>query len=73
VTQEPTERTSLWGGRFEGGPAEALARLSVSVHFDWRLAPYDLQSSKAHAGVLHRAGLLSADELESDARARSTS
>jgi argininosuccinate lyase len=58
------ERTSLWGGRFEGGPAEALARLSVSVHFDWRLAPYDLQSSKAHARVLHRAGLLDDAELE---------
>ncbi|MCA1713054.1 MAG: argininosuccinate lyase [Actinobacteria bacterium] len=57
------ERTSLWGGRFEGGPAEALARLSVSVHFDWRLATYDLLSSKAHARVLHRAGLLTADEL----------
>jgi argininosuccinate lyase len=56
-------RTSLWGGRFEGGPAEALARLSVSVHFDWRLAPYDLLGSKAHARVLHRAGLLDADEL----------
>ena len=54
---------SLWGGRFEGGPAEALARLSVSVHFDWRLAPYDLLGSKAHARVLHRAGLLSDDEL----------
>ncbi|MCU1599671.1 MAG: argininosuccinate lyase [Frankiales bacterium] len=55
--------TSLWGGRFEGGPAEALARLSVSVHFDWRLAPYDLLGSRAHARVLHRAGLLSDDEL----------
>jgi argininosuccinate lyase len=54
---------SLWGGRFEGGPAEALARLSVSVHFDWRLAPYDLLASKAHARVLHRAGLLDDDEL----------
>ncbi len=58
-----TEPTSLWGGRFEGGPAEALARLSVSVHFDHRLAPYDLQGSLAHAKVLHRAGLLSDDEL----------
>ena len=57
------ERTSLWGGRFEGGPAEALARLSVSVHFDWRLAPYDLLASKAHARVLHRAGLLEEGEL----------
>ena len=34
--------TRLWGGRFAGGPSDALARLSVSVHFDWRLAPYDL-------------------------------
>jgi argininosuccinate lyase len=40
-----------------------LARLSVSVQFDWRLAPYDLLSSKAHARVLHRAGLLDDDEL----------
>ncbi len=60
---EAQDRTSLWGGRFEGGPAEALARLSVSVHFDWRLAPYDLQASKAHARVLHRAGLLDDDDL----------
>ena len=58
-----TERTSLWGGRFEGGPSDALARLSVSVHFDWRLAPYDLLASKAHARVLHRAGLLDDAEL----------
>jgi argininosuccinate lyase len=56
-------RTALWGGRFSGGPAEALARLSVSVQFDWRLAPYDLLGSKAHARVLHRAGLLHEDEL----------
>ena len=52
----------LWGGRFKGGPSDALAKLSVSVHFDWRLAPYDLRASKAHARVLHRAGLLTDDE-----------
>ncbi len=55
--------TRLWGGRFRGGPAEALARLSVSVQFDWRLAPYDLAASRAHARVLARAGLLTTDEL----------
>jgi argininosuccinate lyase len=53
----------LWGGRFESGPAEALARLSVSVQFDWRLAPYDLLASRAHARVLHKAGLLTGTEL----------
>ena len=29
---------SLWGGRFAGGPSQALAALSVSTHFDFRLA-----------------------------------
>ena len=57
------QATRLWGGRFSGDPAEALARLSVSVQFDWRLAPYDLAGSRAHARVLHRAGLLDDDEL----------
>ena len=54
----------LWGGRFSTGPAQALARLSRSVHFDWRLAPYDLLASRAHAHVLQRAGLLTGTELE---------
>ena len=58
-----TEKTSLWGGRFSGGPADALARLSVSVQFDWRLAPYDIAGSRAHARVLAAAGLLDPDEL----------
>lgn len=53
----------LWGARFADGPAEALAKLSASVHFDWRLAPYDIAGSKAHARVLAKAGLLTDDEL----------
>ena len=55
--------TRLWGGRFAGGPADAMAALSASVHFDWRLAPYDVRQTAAHARVLHRANLLSDDEL----------
>ncbi len=55
--------TRLWGGRFAGGPSDALAKLSLSVHFDWRLAIYDLAASKAHARVLHRADLLADAEL----------
>src|SRR5699024_1466225 len=49
------ENASLWGGRFGSGPAAALAALSVSTHFDWRLAQYDLRGSAAHANVLHAA------------------
>jgi argininosuccinate lyase len=63
VAARPATAMRLWGGRFESGPADALARLSVSVQFDWRLAPYDLLASAAHARVLHRAGLLDDREL----------
>src|SRR5690606_3028955 len=61
--------TSLWGGRFASGPAEAMAALSASTHFDWRLAPYDIAGSRAHARVLHKAGLLTDDELDAMLRA----
>jgi argininosuccinate lyase len=57
------QSAGLWGGRFAGGPADALAALSKSTHFDWRLAPYDIAGSKAHAKVLHRAGLLTDSDL----------
>lgn len=53
----------LYSGRFTQSPAEAMKELSLSTHFDWVLAPYDLQQSRAHARVLHRAGLLTDDEL----------
>ena len=46
------EPLRLWGGRFATGPADAVAALSRSVQYDWRLAPYDLMASRAHARVL---------------------
>ncbi len=57
-----THGGKLWGGRFASGPSPELEALSKSTHFDWRLAPYDLAGSRAHANVLHAAGLLSDDE-----------
>ena len=59
-----TNEGALWGGRFAGGPTEAMSALSVSTHFDWVLAPYDVLASKAHARVLHSANLLSDDDLD---------
>jgi argininosuccinate lyase len=59
----PSRPVALWGGRFAGGPAGALTALSRSTHFDWRLAPYDLAGSRAHARVLAAAGLLDEEAL----------
>lgn len=63
VERHGTNEGSLWGGRFAGGPAEAMAALSKSTHFDWVLAPYDVAASKAHARVLHARGLLSEEDF----------
>ncbi|GGF35445.1 argininosuccinate lyase [Marmoricola endophyticus] len=59
-----TTRTgALWGGRFADGPSPELEALSRSTHFDWRLVPYDLAGSRAHARALYRAGLLDDAQL----------
>ena len=55
---------SLWGGRFASGPNDALAALSRSTHFDFRLAPYDLKGTSAHIKALHQAGFLTQSELD---------
>ncbi len=57
-----TNEGKLWGGRFAGGASPELEALSRSTHFDWRLVPYDLAGSRAHANALRRAGLLTDDD-----------
>ncbi len=65
MNEGTTNTGKLWGGRFAGGPSPELEALSRSTHFDWRLTPYDLAGSKAHARGLHTAGLLTdADHAE---------
>ncbi|MGE2691816.1 argininosuccinate lyase [Mycolicibacterium pulveris] len=59
-----TNEGSLWGGRFADGPSDVLAALSKSTHFDWVLAPYDIQASKAHVQVLFNADLLTAEQRD---------
>ena len=60
---------ALWGGRFAQGPEESVFALSRSVHFDWRLAPYDLRSSKAHLAILKKSGLIASKDAEAIAKA----
>ena len=50
--------STLWHGRFEGGPAEELMAYTASLPFDRRLWPQDIRGSQAHVRGLRRAGLL---------------
>ncbi|MGH9086231.1 MAG: argininosuccinate lyase [Acidimicrobiales bacterium] len=56
--------STLWHGRFEGGPADELLAYTVSLPFDQRLGPDDIEGSRAHVRGLQRAGIL--DERERD-------
>jgi argininosuccinate lyase len=53
-----------WGGRFAAGPAELMLTFSESVSFDRRLAPFDIQGSKAHSAMLAHVGILTAKERD---------
>ncbi len=54
--------SAMWGGRFADGPDELFEQINNSLRFDWRLVRFDIESSKAWAGALVGAGVLSADE-----------
>ena len=57
------DRGQLWHGRFQVGPAEELVAFTESLSYDQRLLFDDVACSKAHVRGLHRAGLLSEEEL----------
>jgi argininosuccinate lyase len=50
--------STLWHGRFEGGPSEALQALNDSLPFDRRMFREDIAGSRAHVGMLCDVGLL---------------
>jgi argininosuccinate lyase len=56
--------STLWHGRFEGGPAEELLAFTVSLPFDQRLAVDDISGSRAHVRGLCRAGILTESERD---------
>jgi argininosuccinate lyase len=50
--------------RFRKDPDPRFWVLNRSIEFDWRLAPYDIDQSQAHARGLRGVGVLDDDELE---------
>jgi argininosuccinate lyase len=50
-------------GRFRESQDPLFRALNSSIAFDYRLAPYDLEQSLAHARMLARSGIISAEDL----------
>ena len=52
----------LWGGRFAEATAASVEAFTASVHYDARLYRHDIMGSRAHARMLARQGLITAEE-----------
>jgi argininosuccinate lyase len=61
MTKAPDQAgaSSIWGGRFAGGPSAIMQRINASIDFDQRLYAQDIRGSKAHCAMLVRTGILS--------------
>ena len=46
----------MWKGRFKERTTDLVQNYGESISYDWRLYPYDVRGSIAHAGALLRAG-----------------
>ena len=62
--KDPDTANDMWGGRFEGGPDAILQAINASVAFDRRLAPQDVEGSRAHAAMLAATGIVEASDAE---------
>jgi argininosuccinate lyase len=56
------EAQKTWGGRFSEAPSKIAQEFNASWTFDRRLALADIQGSLAHAAMLAKQGVLTADE-----------
>ena len=53
----------MWSGRFREPLNPLFEAWQRSLRFDWRLLPYELAASKAHARTIAAAGVLTPEEL----------
>ncbi|KAL6184563.1 hypothetical protein ACLB2K_045964 [Fragaria x ananassa] len=59
------KEAKLWGGRFEEGVTDAVERFTESISFDKALYKHDILGSKAHASMLAKQGLMTAEDRDS--------
>ena len=64
-TTPPSQNSasSIWGGRFAGGPSQLMLDINASISYDKALFRQDIAGSRAHATMLQAAGILTADDL----------
>ena len=54
----------MWGGRFASGPGAIMEEINVSIDFDKALYRQDIAASKAHADMLAKQGIITANDAK---------
>jgi len=54
----------MWGGRFGSGPDPIMEDINASIHFDRHLYRQDIAASKAHAAMLAKKGIITAQDAK---------
>ena len=54
----------MWGGRFASGPGAIMEEINASIDFDRHLYRQDIAVSKAHADMLAKQGIITADDAK---------
>jgi len=62
MAKKKANSNKMWGGRFASGPAAVMEKINASIDFDWHLYRQDIAASKAHAAMLGKQGVISADD-----------
>lgn len=52
----------MWGGRFADSPDAVMEEINASIDFDRHLYRQDIAASKAHAAMLGKQGIITADD-----------
>src|SRR5260370_3788419 len=55
--------SNMWSGRFREPLDPTFESWQRSFPFDWRLVPYEVEASIAHARAIEAAGILTSEEL----------
>ncbi|HKS85383.1 MAG TPA: argininosuccinate lyase [Pseudolabrys sp.] len=54
----------MWGGRFTSGPGAIMEEINASIDFDRHLYRQDIAASKAHAQMLAKQGIITAEDAK---------
>src|SRR5258707_12318522 len=62
----------MWGGRFSEHPDAIMEEINASIDFDRHLYRQDIAASKAHAAMLAKKGIITAQDAKSIAHGLDT-